>query len=122
MKEFDPADWRMFLYIDLFVRDCNRLGLTREDLRAMEMVINANPDVGKVVAGAGGLRKMRYAPFARSGGKSGGIRVCYAVFERFGRVVLVAAYAKNEASNLTAAERKAIKLLLHRMEIAFEKE
>ena len=112
----------MFLHLGLFVRDCARLRLTLDDVRTIELAINLNPAVGKVVPGAGRLRKMRHAPLRRSGGKSGGIRVCYAVFERFGRVVLVTAYAKSEASDLSPAERHSIRLLLDRLERTFEPE
>ncbi len=66
------------IYASLFVSEWKRLRLPDEDLRYLERAIMARPNVGDVMAGTGGVRKLRFAPPSRSGGKSGGLRVCYA--------------------------------------------
>jgi hypothetical protein len=69
--------------------------------------IAANPDVGDVMAGTGGFRKVRAA---RPGmGKRGGARVIYIQRGAEYPIFLVKAYAKNVKENLTAAERKTLK-------------
>jgi hypothetical protein len=54
--------------------------MTDDDQRELENVLLAHPTAGSAMSGAGGLRKMRYAPRASGAGKSGGTRVCYAIF------------------------------------------
>lgn len=70
------------------------------------------PEAGPVMRGTGGLRKIRFAPRRLATGKSGALRVCYAVFRQHRRICLVTFFAKNEADNLDAAERAAAKAVL----------
>ena len=59
-----------------------------------------------VIPGAGGLRKVRFGFGGR--GKSGGARIIYLFSGEGLPVFLIAAFAKNEKANLTAAERNAL--------------
>jgi hypothetical protein len=88
-----------------FAADWRRLGLTDEDLRALEAEIMARPDAGAVMRGTGGLRKMRFAPPSLNTGKSGATRVCYVAFAGPAEVYLLAVFPKSEKANLTPAER-----------------
>jgi hypothetical protein len=88
-----------------FVSDWRRLGLTDGDLRELESQIMQRPDIGPVMRGTRGLRKMRFSPESSGRGKSGSLRVCYVCFPEFGTVYLLLLYAKNEKDNLTDAER-----------------
>ena len=59
------------------------------------------------MAGTGGFRKIRVA---RSGmGKSGGARVIYIFRDQTFPLFLITVFAKNKKSNLTKAERNALK-------------
>ena len=49
-------------------------------------------------------------------GKSGAVRVCYVYFEKFGIVLLVIAYGKTEAADLSPAQKKALRQLIERQE------
>jgi hypothetical protein len=62
-----------------------------------------DPLQGALIKGAGGLRKMRIGLEGR--GKRGGGRVVYWFHSPGFPVVLLAMFAKNEASDLTAKER-----------------
>jgi hypothetical protein len=65
-----------------------------------------HPLRGDVLAGTGGIRKVR---FARSGrGKSGGVRVIYYQYSAERPIYLLEIFGKNEKANLTAAERNAL--------------
>ena len=86
-----------------FTARCRREGLVDADLRALQNLLLANPDVGPVMAGTGGLRKLRYGRAGR--GKSGDVRVAYAHFPRYATVVFVAVFGKSDQANLTAAEK-----------------
>ncbi|MCL2649029.1 MAG: hypothetical protein FWD61_18855 [Phycisphaerales bacterium] len=91
-----------------FAAKARKVRLTLEDLRGIENEIVADPEGWPVMAGTGGLRKMRFSPSRMSTGKSGGIRVCYFVVEGLGHLWLVTLFAKNEKDNLSPAERNAI--------------
>ena len=70
----------------------------------------ANPEVGKIVAETGGVRKFRWGLGGR--GKRGGARVIYYYRNERLPLFLLTTYAKNEKANLTQAERNAMKRLV----------
>lgn len=86
------------------------MGLSNSDLSTLEKLLLADPQIGSVIQGTGGARKMRISLDAS--GKSGGGRVIYLdVFEKE-RLYLLFAYPKNVQENLTAEQKKAIKQLV----------
>ena len=101
----------MFKYLAGFVSEWQRLGLDDEDLRELELCILAAPDAGNVMAGTGGLRKMRFAPSRWRRGKRGSLRMASSHDARLEKVLVIAVYAKNDKANLTPAERRDIKRL-----------
>ena len=104
--------YRTFKYLAAFVRQWERLGLDDDDLRELEFLILANPSAGSVVAGSGGLRKLRFAPSSWRRGKRGALRIGYSHNPRLEKVLVLAVYAKSDKANLTPAERREIKRLL----------
>ena len=70
------------------------------------------PDSGDVIEGTGGLRKMRFADARRSKGKRGGLRVIYYWWSTGMQFWLYTLYDKDETSDLTPKERKALKEIL----------
>ena len=76
------------------------------------MLILANPDAGPVIAGTGGLRKLRFVPTRWQRGKSGALRIGYAHDPKLEKVFVIAVYAKKDKANITPAERREIKRLL----------
>lgn len=111
-QQLRREDCRTFKYLAGFVREWNRLGLGDEDLRELELLILAEPDAGAVMAGTGGLRKLRFSPSRWRRGKSGALRIGYSHDARLAKVLVLAVYAKADKSNLTPAERREIKRLL----------
>jgi hypothetical protein len=95
-----------------FVADWRRLGLTDEDLQALEATLMERPGAGDVMRGTGGLRKVRFAPPTWATGKSGAARVCYAHFPQYRRIYLVTVFKKNEKANLSRIESNVIRSLL----------
>ena len=95
----------VFIELTVFSRDRMKLGLTDEDLRALQGAILDGPAAAPVIRGTSGLRKMRFAPPSWRVGKRGALRVCYAWFPRHGMVILARVYAKAEQDDLIAAER-----------------
>ncbi|MDP4026529.1 hypothetical protein Q8W71_28330 [Methylobacterium sp. NEAU 140] len=82
------------------------LGIDAAGLAEIEAAILADPRAHPMIRGLRGARKARFARPGR--GKSGGGRVIYYVTLGDGLLAMLAAYAKTEKADLTAADRKAI--------------
>ncbi len=96
-RKSDRQLWLSFVRLESFERDWRYLGLSDDDLRALEMQIIENPTGGPVVPGAGGLRKTRFSPPSWSRGKRGAARVGfhpYSPWSRAGLYSLIVIYAK----------------------------
>lgn len=83
------------------------MGLTDNDLIALENALLKNPHAGDVIQGANGARKIRVQIGKR--GKSGGGRAIYLDILEKERIYLLFAYPKNVQENLTPAQEKIIK-------------
>ena len=73
--------------------------LDDEQYRQFQMELAANPAMGPLIRGGGGIRKVRAAIGSR--GKSGGARVIYYWAVSKDVILLLYAYPKNVTSNLT---------------------
>ncbi len=76
--------------------------LDDEELFGLLEWLAVHPDVGKIISGSGGLRKVRWA--AKGKGKRGGSRVIYFWWMGQDRILLLDIYAKGEQENLAADE------------------
>jgi len=65
--------------------------------------------MGDVVSGSGGFRKMRWADARRGKGQRSGLRIIYYYFAMDQQIWLMTLYAKDEAADLTAGEKKTLK-------------
>lgn len=83
--------------------------LSDEGFRLLQAVLMANPEAGVVVEGTGGLRKLRFGDPRRSKGKRGGLRVVYYWWSGGPQFWLFTLYDKDEASDLTATQRRAFR-------------
>ena len=101
-----------FVQLSRFAARWAQLKLNDDDLRALEQMLLRDPSAGDVVAGAGGLRKVRFAPRSRHIGKSGAMRVGYAYYRTASAIYLLAIYPKNEKANLSAAEKAEARKLI----------
>lgn len=105
---------RLFVELPSFRTEWKAMGLTDEDLKRLQEELLANPKIGAVLRGTGGIRKMRFAFEQR--GKSGSIRVIYIDFEVYEKIYLLTAYPKNEKDNLSTAERNELHQLVDYLE------
>lgn len=113
-------EWWSFFHTNRFDTDWEELGLGDEDLARLQRALVAAPEAGAVVAGAGGLRKLR---FARPGeGKSGSLRVGYALIPGRGLVLLMVVYGKNTTTNFTPADKRDIKRRLEQLKAQVDPE
>ncbi|MBQ3492762.1 MAG: type II toxin-antitoxin system RelE/ParE family toxin [Clostridia bacterium] len=109
---------RLFVELPIFRSKWERLGLTEADLVRLQTALLADPKVGAVMRGTGGIRKMRFSFEKR--GKSGGVRVIYIDFEVHEKIFLITAYTKNEKDNLSDAECNELKQLIKILEEQLE--
>lgn len=81
--------------------------LGEEGLLALQVHLLAQPDIGDVISGSGGVRKLRWAMPGR--GKRGGMRVIYFLRLQRGEVWLLTLYPKNVADNISAGVLRKIR-------------
>ena len=80
----------------------------------LQLELMRHPEAGDVIVGTGGLRKLRFADRARGKGKRGGLRVIYYWWVSGHQFWLFTLYDKDESVDLTASERKALRVMLIR--------
>ena len=78
--------------------------LSEDEHDALILYVAHNPEAGGLVPGMAGLRKLRWA--ARSKGRRGGSRVIYYFHNLDVPLFLLAIFAKNVQSDLTAAQKR----------------
>jgi len=77
--------------------------------RRLQSELASNPELGDLMAGTGGFRKMRWADARRGKGRRVGLRVIYYYLASDQQIWLMTLYSKDETADLTAAEKKALK-------------
>ena len=101
---------REFVYTEPFRKCWKAMGLSEDDLKKLEEILLENPQLGDIIEGTGGARKMRIQIENR--GKSGGGRVIYVdVFEKE-KLYFLLAYPKNVQDNLTPDQKKQVRKLV----------
>lgn len=105
--------------ISEFEKQCKEIGLTEENIREIENLLLENSQIGDIIQGTGGIRKIRYALPGK--GKSGGVRVILLDFTHYERTYFITVYEKGERENLSKAECNGLKILSKALE-ASEKE
>jgi hypothetical protein len=84
--------------------------LPDESYRLFQSALVGAPDLGVVVPGTGGIRKVRWAGSGR--GKRGGIRVLYFSHRASSTTLLLFAFAKAEIDDLSAAQKAALRRII----------
>ncbi|MGD0792913.1 MAG: transcriptional regulator [Terriglobales bacterium] len=83
--------------------------LDDEQYRRLQDTLANTPELGDVIPGTGGFRKLRWADVRRGKGRRGGLRVIYYWFDGQNQIWLMTVYDKNEAVDLTPEQRKTLK-------------
>jgi hypothetical protein len=81
--------------------------MSAQERETVVSMISARPTIGYVIPGTGGLRKVRI-PLQGRGKRGGGGRVIYWYYNAGYPAILMWAFAKNEASDLSAAQKKSL--------------
>lgn len=96
-----------------FIAAAAEAGMTDHELDAVVTKIANEPDVGDIMRGTGGARKVRFA--GRGKGKSGGYRVITFYSADDVPVFLLDCYGKGDKANLGKAERNELRDILGRI-------
>ncbi len=73
--------------------------LSDDEYRDMQWALAINPELGPVIPGGGGLRKLRWRGSGK--GKRGGVRVIYYVYARDQKIYLMYPCKKSDQDDLT---------------------
>jgi mRNA-degrading endonuclease RelE of RelBE toxin-antitoxin system len=98
-----------------YERDAKRL-LTEQERAEVRDAFASNPERHPVIPGTGGLRKARWSRQGK--GKNGGVRVIYYDWISDDEVYLLHTYAKNEQADMSAADRKVVKVFVEELKRA----
>ena len=83
--------------------------LNDEEFRHLQDLLLHDPEMGDVIEGTGGLRKLRFGNSKRGKGKRGGLRLIYFWWEQGRQIWLFTLYSKGEVSDLTQSDKKLLK-------------
>ena len=101
------------IFIELSSSSARRLDyLTDDEFRKFQNVLMKSPKAGNVIAGTGGLRKIRIADSRRGKGKRGGLRTIYYWQDDEAKFWLFMIYDKDEMDDLSKDDKKELKKLL----------
>ncbi|HKP96925.1 MAG TPA: type II toxin-antitoxin system RelE/ParE family toxin [Fibrobacteria bacterium] len=92
----------LFIEGEDFAKQAERL-LTDSEVYRLQQSLLENPDIGDLIQGTGGARKIRVGLHGR--GKRGGARAVYFYRVSHKAVFFLALYAKNEKADLSAGEK-----------------
>lgn len=81
--------------------------LADEEYGRLQRALSDNPELGAVIKGTGGVRKVRWAAGGR--GKRGGVRVIYFVRRPEGIIWMLTVYPKNVADTIPGHVLKQIR-------------
>jgi hypothetical protein len=101
----------IFIETPVFTKRLKEL-LADDSYAAFQRALAERPEMGDVIEGTGGIRKVRVASSGH--GKRGGSRVIYYHFTSASQIALLLIYPKNEKDDLSADERKVLKQIIDR--------
>jgi len=87
----------VFIETSLFTKLLNKY-LSDDEYQALQLYLLERPEVGDIIVGSGGVRKMRCA--IGNKGKSGGIRVIYYWRNSVDEIWMRTLYPKNERDSI----------------------
>jgi len=99
-----------FIEMPAFQKAWRDMGLNDDDLLELEVKLIISPNLGKVIKGSDGARKVRFEAYGK--GKRGGARIIYVYIVGEEIIYFIYAYPKSVKDTLTAQEIISIKKLV----------
>lgn len=95
----------------IFTRRIKEL-MSDDEYKSLQEALVNRPDMGAIIRGTGGLRKVRWKQEGR--GKSGGVRAIYYWMTEDEQLYMLYVYPKSEQEELTPDQKKALKMIVER--------
>jgi hypothetical protein len=95
-----------FIETAVFTRQVLSL-MDDDEYRELQTILLDNPEVGDVIKGGGGIRKIRFGIQGR--GKSGGVRSIYFWKKAADQIYMLLMYPKSKKDTLTDAETEILR-------------
>lgn len=93
----------------IFTRKVQEL-LPDDDYRQFQYELVEHPDIGVVIPGSGGIRKVRWSLQGR--GKRGGVRVIYYWAVAQDQILMLFIYPKNEQDDLSREQVRVLRKII----------
>jgi hypothetical protein len=93
----------------VFTRQIQAL-MVDDDYRLLQEALVIRPELGNIIPGSGGVRKMRWS--AQGRGKRGGARVVYYWAVNDETLFMLLAYGKSSQENMTQAQVKILRKIV----------
>ena len=100
-----------FFETPVFTRQITSL-LEDREYAALQGALVVDPQVGDLIPGSGGLRKIRWNEARRGKGKRGGERVIYYWYGAGEVIYMLLAYSKGERDDLSASQKRILRQLV----------
>ncbi len=84
--------------------------LSEDEFRDLQGALIIQPDLGNIIPGSGGIRKLRWA--VKNRGKRGGLRIIYYWFVSDEEIYFLYLYPKNKESDLSSDQLRKLKALV----------
>ncbi|MBF0383758.1 MAG: type II toxin-antitoxin system RelE/ParE family toxin [Magnetococcales bacterium] len=98
-----------FIETTVFTRQIREL-MVDDDYRLMQETLLVRPELGSIIPGSGGIRKVRWG--SQEQGKRGGSRVIYYWAVNDKTLFMLMAYSKNKQENLTLSQVQTLKKMI----------
>jgi len=102
---------RLFVHTEPFVRCWKAMGLEDDSLKLLEEELLKDPQIGDVIPGLNGARKLRFT-LNDNHGKRGGSRIIYIDILQRERLYLLFAYPKSVQEDLNEEQKNTINHLI----------
>jgi len=86
--------------------------MDNDHYRELQELLIENPEIGDLIQGSGGLRKIRWKLTGR--GKRGGVRVIYYWAVSVDQIRMLYVYSKSDQENLTKDQLKVLRQIVER--------
>lgn len=97
-----------FVETSIFTEDIVQI-LADSEYAELQAALILQPDLGELIPGTGGLRKMRWASPSQGRGKRGGIRIIYYWYVSDSLIYLLMVYPKSKREDLSAQQKQMLR-------------
>ncbi len=84
--------------------------LSDDEYRMLQAALVANPELGTIIVGSSGIRKVRWG--RRGRGKQGGVRIIYYWAVVQDQILMLLIYAKSEQDDLSPEQLKIVRKIV----------